>query len=180
MALLRRARAFTQGAGEIVTALPLPGPTKAECGGNRERCNAPGCPLFGSTLRKTFRDGLPRVRGCGDPAARGSRAPKNAGSRERKTARRIGGERAPLSGALSGYDIRVYLRGGVPLYIEETTNRTVCRGIESWWASKNITGKTRRLLALRGGLRALVLPGLVVMPRVDWEQLVQLAGEDDT
>jgi len=54
----------------------------------------------------------------------------------------------------------------------------VSRGIESWWATKTITGKTRRLLAQRDGLRSLLLPGLAVMPRVDWEQLVQLAGEE--
>jgi len=153
-----------------MTALPLPGPEKSDCG-----C---GCGMFG-TLKREHRDGTRCVRGCPCRRCKGRNVKRSSGNRERRVAKRLGGERAVLSGALSGYDIRVALRGGVPLYIEETTAQNVTRGIESWWGNKTIVGKTARLMAQKDGLRMLMLPGLCVMPRADAEQLIQLAGEDE-
>lgn len=134
-----------------------------------------GCGLEGHTTAP-LPGGERHVRGCGCARCRGRRRPRTAAARERRVARRLGGTRAALSGALCGYDLRVPLRGGSWLYAEETTARAITAGLERWWAGKGIQTKVARLLALRG-CRALVLPDLVVMPRPDWEALVQLAAD---
>jgi hypothetical protein len=136
-----------------------------------------GCGLVGTTTR-AHRDGTRHVRGCVCPRCRGRNVKRSSGNRERRVARRLGGQRAALSGALCGYDLAVPLRGGGFLYVEETTNQGISRGLDRWWSGKGVQTKVARLLALRG-LRALVLPDLVVMPRADWEALVQIAGEDE-
>lgn len=135
-----------------------------------------GCGLVGTTTR-AHRDGTRHVRGCTCPRCRGRNVKRTASSRERRTARRLGGTRAALSGALTGFDLSVPLRGGGFLYVEETVNRAVSRGLESWWASKGVQTKLARLLALHG-LRAFALQDLVVMPKTDWEHLVRLAAEE--
>jgi hypothetical protein len=138
-----------------------------------------GCGLVGRPSRATFRDGLgPHNRGCKCPRCRGRNVKRSSGARERRKAKRLGGTRALFSGALTGYDLEVPLRGGGFLYVEETTNQAVCRGVNAWWTSKTIRKKTARLLVLPG-LRALMMPEVTVMPTRDFEHLVQLAGEPD-
>lgn len=68
---------------------PIPGPTKGECQGNQDRCNADGCPLFG-TLGKPGRDEKRRVRGCNDPVARGKRNRTKGDSKARNARKRLG------------------------------------------------------------------------------------------
>ena len=65
---------------------------KAHCEGNQDKCNAEGCPLFG-TLGVVSRDGKRRIKGCGDPTARGKRNRSKGDSKARKarTALGIGG-----------------------------------------------------------------------------------------
>ncbi len=90
----------------------------------------------------------------------------------------MGGERAALSGALTGYDLRVALRGGAYAVIEETTNATITRGIDSWWSSKGVSRKVARLMSLHG-IRALMMPNLTVMPTKDFEALIRCAHDEE-
>lgn len=152
-------------------ALPLPGPVKEDC--------ACGCGLFGTPKKKKHRDGLRHVRGCVCKRCNGRNVKQTSGGRERRAARRVGGERAPLSGALSGYDIRVPLEGGGWAFIEETTNAAFCRGLDRWWLNQGTQLKLSRLLHRKDGLRVVFTPGLMVMPRVDGEALLRLAREHD-
>ena len=62
---------------------------KGECQGNQDKCNAPGCPLFG-TLGRTDRRGVRRVRGCSDPAARGRRNRTKGDSKARRARKKLG------------------------------------------------------------------------------------------
>lgn len=62
---------------------------KAECEGNREKCNASGCPLFG-TLGVVGRDGNRRIKGCGDPTARGKRNRSKGDAKARKARQALG------------------------------------------------------------------------------------------
>jgi hypothetical protein len=62
---------------------------KAECEGNRDKCSAEGCPLYG-TLGKAARDGLRRVKGCDDPVARGRRNRAKGDSKARKARKALG------------------------------------------------------------------------------------------
>jgi len=85
---------------------------KGECEGNRERCNAERCPLFG-TLGRPGRDGKRRIRGCGDPAARGKRNRAKGDSKARRARKRLG-----IAGAntrheeLWGGAVRVEIKAG--------------------------------------------------------------------
>jgi hypothetical protein len=69
--------------------LPLPGPRKGVCEGDKDRCNHVDCPLFG-TLLKPNRDGKQRIRGCGDPVARGTRARRTGKRAQRAVANKLG------------------------------------------------------------------------------------------
>ena len=62
---------------------------KGECQGNQDKCNAQGCPLFG-TLGRPDRQGRRRIRGCGDPAARGKRNRAKGDSKARRARKKLG------------------------------------------------------------------------------------------
>ena len=62
---------------------------KAYCEGNQDKCNAEGCPLFG-TLGVVSRDGNRRIKGCGDPTARGKRNRSKGDSKARKARQALG------------------------------------------------------------------------------------------
>lgn len=62
---------------------------KQYCGGDQSRCNAEGCPLFG-TLGVPARDGTRRIKGCGDPVARGKRNRRSGLSKQRNARKRLG------------------------------------------------------------------------------------------
>lgn len=152
-----------------MSALPLPGPVKDDC-----PC---GCGLFGA-LTKPHRDGTRHVRKCVCPRCRGRNIKRTSGNRERRIAKRVGGERSPLSGAMSGYDIRVALRGGGYAFIEETTNAAFWRGFLRWWLGTGTQTKLARLLHRQDGIRVVMGPTHMILPRVDGEALLRLAGED--
>jgi hypothetical protein len=152
-----------------MTALPLPGPQKADC-----PC---GCGTFGTPRRKAWRDGLgAHVRGCPCRRCAGSRNTKKAGARERRVARATGGAREPLSGALSGVDGR----SGLWVW-EETSNQAITRGFKFWIEGKGVQQKIARMMTKTGVRHALVLswgekqirPKYVVVPYEDWCGLVK-------
>lgn len=63
---------------------------KGECQGNRERCSlGERCPLFGA-LGRADRNGVRRIRGCGDPAARGKRNRAKGDSKARRARKLLG------------------------------------------------------------------------------------------
>ena len=62
---------------------------KGDCQGNREKCNLPACPKFG-TLGRPARDGNRRVKGCSDPTARGKRSRTKGLSKQRVARKRLG------------------------------------------------------------------------------------------
>lgn len=62
---------------------------KAECEGNKEKCNAEACPIFG-TLGVAGKDGKRRVKGCGDPVARGKRNRAKGLKKQRDARKRLG------------------------------------------------------------------------------------------
>lgn len=145
----------------MTAQLPLQGPQKVAC-----PC---GCGVFGTPRKKAWGDGLRHVRGCA-PCNRcaGSRHGRNASRRERRIATDLGGAREPMSGALSGADVKA---GGWSF--EETTNEAVVRGFRRWWTSKTVRTKTARLLARHGEAHALILswdgrPQCVVVPYADF------------
>jgi hypothetical protein len=143
-----------------------------------EKIDCPcGCGLFGATKR-AHKDGVKHVRRCVCRQCKGRQVKHASGNRERRIARRLGGERAALSGALTGYDIRVPLRGGSFVLIEETTNVAFWRGALAWWNGKGTQHKLARLLAQKNGLRMALGPDLAVMPRADAEALLQIAGDE--
>lgn len=69
--------------------LPYQGPEKGPCEGNQQKCGRTDCPLFG-TLLKPNKDGLRRIRGCGDPVARGGRARRKGKRAQRAVANKLG------------------------------------------------------------------------------------------
>jgi len=118
------------------TQRPTRGPQKMSCPCSDENCN-----LFGTPRKKVWRgETIGHVRGCPCRRCAGSRHKKNAGARERRIAKDVGGERSPLSGAVSGWDI------GTPVIkIEETSNHALVRGLRRYVESKQFTSKVRRL-----------------------------------
>ena len=94
--------------------LPLPGPLKGECEGNKEKCSLGVCPLFG-TLNTVSRDGGRRVRGCGDPVARGKRNKRKGQRKQAKAATMIGVPRSAMSPGheeFYGGTVRIEVKAG--------------------------------------------------------------------
>lgn len=60
-----------------------------DCEGNRDRCNAEGCPKYGS-LGRAARDGGRRVKGCGDPVAIGRRNRRSGLEKQSKARKALG------------------------------------------------------------------------------------------
>jgi len=97
---------------------------------------------------------------------------KRAAVRERKVAAAVGGSREPRSGAERGVDV-----SGSVVWIEETSNLAIVRGIKRWWESKAVTRKVRRLHSQSVVPSALVLSWagkaqLVAMRAADFYQIV--------
>jgi hypothetical protein len=63
---------------------------KTECQGNREQCTNTLCPVFGTPLKKTFKDGKQRIKGCKDAAARGSTSRRKGLSKQRVARKALG------------------------------------------------------------------------------------------
>lgn len=133
-----------------------------------------GCGLVGRPRVKQWQDGLgAHVKRCGCRRCSGGRQKPRSRVRENRIARDTGGERSPLSGALSGYD------GSAGLWRwEETSAVDVCRGFVRWINSKTVQSKIARLMAISGVNRALILspnnkPTWVVVPYEDWCQHVK-------
>ncbi len=138
-----------------------------------------GCGHIGRPKVKAFKDGLgPHARGCNCARCRGRNTKATSAKRELRKARKVGATRAPLSGALSGYDWRVPLTGGGYLFVEETTNQAITRGLERWWDGKGVQEKVARIASLPG-VFALQTPGLTVLPTTDFEALVRCAREEE-
>ena len=96
---------------------------KGECAGDRSRCNAAGCPLYG-LLGRPGRDGQRRVRGCGDPRARGKRNRAKGDSKARRARKMLG-----IAGANSRHEehwggaLRVEIKAGAQVGPIETRFR---------------------------------------------------------
>jgi hypothetical protein len=126
------------------------------------------CGTFGMPRKRAWGDGLRHVRGCPCRRCVGSRHSGKAGKRERRIAADLGGSREPLSGGLSGADVRAHMWS-----FEETSNETVVRGFRRWWTSKTVRTKTARLFARHGEAHGLILswdgrPQVVVTPYEDF------------
>lgn len=99
----------------MTTDRPIAAPTKIECEGNRDRCTGDACPIFGTAMVKTFRDGKRRVRGCDDPTARGARNKRKGGSKQAAAVRALGIPRSNLSPGheeFLGGAVRVEVKAG--------------------------------------------------------------------
>ncbi len=92
--------------------LPLPGPRKIECNGDRESCSGDLCPIYGTPMARSFRDGRERVRGCDDVAARGRRNRAKGDRRERGVAKKLLATRTTRHEELRGGPIRYESKAG--------------------------------------------------------------------
>lgn len=133
-----------------------------------------GCGTVARPRVKQWADGLgPHARGCPCRRCTGGRQSGKARRREHKVAKALGGERQPMSGNLSGYDI-----GSGLWRAEETANVALVRGFRRWVESKQVRTKLARLMALTGVRRAFVVSWdgkarWVVIPFDDWANQCQ-------
>lgn len=133
-----------------------------------------GCGLVGQLRAREWVDGLgPHVKRCVCRRCAGGRTRSRSRQQEHKTARATGGQREPLSGALSGIDGR----SGLWVW-EETAEVSVTRGLRRWWNNKGTQQKLARLYGRPGGeYRAFIAkdekPFLVVLTFEDWADAVR-------
>jgi hypothetical protein len=142
---------------------------KGECQGNRERCSlGERCPLFG-TLGRADRNGVRRIRGCGDPAARGKRSRAKGDSKARRARKMLG-----IAGVNSRHEelwggaLRVEVKAGAQ--IEPIATRY--RNAEQQSEQHRALGDTRAfvLVAMPDGER----DGLCVMRLSNFAQIIDL------
>ncbi len=142
-----------------------------------------GCGVESQPRVKRSRDGTHHARECRCRRCTAPTHRRNARRRENAIAKATGGNREPLSGALSGVDV-----SGPLVEIEETSNVALTRGLSRWWNSKQVQAKVSRLYKhgkMSGVPSAFVAswdgkPRLVVMTYVDFAALCQQRLEDET
>lgn len=101
-----------------------------------------GCGRVGQPRKKVWTgETVGHVKGCECRRCKGGRTKSRASARERRIAKATGGERSPLSGALSGHDVVT----GAGTFVEETANVSLVRGFFSWWDGKGTQAKTQRV-----------------------------------
>lgn len=149
----------------------VPGAERADCG-----C---GCGLYGVLRAQVMRDGKRHVKRCACKRCEGRRFGQRERSRVRKMARRIGAERDPMSGAVSGRDAFT-----ARLIIEETAGARYTRGFRRWIEGSMVRAKLERVQAQAMLDRewAFMLswdgrPQYVVMSAAGWERLAGLDKE---
>lgn len=146
--------------------------SKGECEGNKEKCNAEGCPLFG-TLGKVGRDGKRRIKGCGDPVARGrrNRAKGDSKARKARKALGIGGANTRHEEHWGGY-LRVEVKAGKQ--VEPIATRFILAEQQS--AQHKSIGDARpfAMVAMPDGMS----DGLVIMRLSSFAVLQQLNEEE--
>lgn len=129
-----------------------------------------GCETYARYRTTAWRDGLgPHVRTCPCRRCVGGRQRPKARRRENRIAKDTQGHRELLSGGVTGRDVTT----GDGVWIEETSNVTVVRGIRRWWESKTVRSKTHRILHQYQAPAALIVswdgkPQLVVQTYQDW------------
>jgi hypothetical protein len=85
---------------------------KGDCEGKQDKCNAVGCPKFG-TLGRVGNDGNRRTKNCGDPTARGKRNRAKGDSKARRARKQLGIQGANTRHEeLWGGDLRVEVKSG--------------------------------------------------------------------
>lgn len=134
-----------------------------------------GCGVIGRPRKKQWTDGLgPHVRGCTCRRCVGSRQSGKARKREHRAARAIGGTRQAGSGNLSGFDL------GAGLWvIEETANKSLVRGLFSWYDGKGTQDKLARINSLNGVKKVyLCWDGRRALAVMDWEDLAPAIKEE--
>lgn len=102
-----------------------------------------GCGLVGRPRAKQWSDGVgPHVRLCECRRCKGGRTRARSRRQEHRLANAVGGQREPLSGGLSGVDVRSPL-----VEFEHTANERLVAGLKRWWEAKQTQAKLRRLFS---------------------------------
>ena len=106
-----------------------------------------GCELYGVERKKLWAgETVGHVKNCKCKRCSGGRHRGRSRVQENKVAKKLGGQREPLSGGLSGIDVRVTsMLGDDIAWIEQTHNVALVRGIKSWWTGKGTTQKMSRI-----------------------------------
>ena len=101
-----------------------------------------GCGLVGHLRKKIWAgETTGHVKRCVCRRCAGGRTKSRASARERRLAVKTGGQRELMSGAMTGRDVTT----GRGTWVEETANVALVRGFFSWFDSKQIAEKTRRI-----------------------------------
>lgn len=141
-----------------------------------------GCGLFGTPRKKIWQgETQGHVNRCACRRCVGGRQRAKSRKRENRVAKDLGGQREPLSGGLSGIDVRV----GEIVWIEETGNKGLVAGIKRWWTGKGTTSKMARITdrgKAMGVPTAFVgswdgAPQVAVMDYKSFTDLVEMARE---
>lgn len=137
-----------------------------------------GCGKVGRPRTKAWADGLaPHVKACTCRRCSGRRHKPRAARTERRIAKDTGGERSPLSGALTGHDGHA----GLDCW-EHTADLTITRGFFKWWRGKGVQSKIERISTLNGMRPHLILEDketgeLVVITRYEpWTDVIRDAN----
>jgi len=138
-----------------------------------------GCGVIGRPRTRAWRgEAEPHTRNCTCRRCSAGAHGKNERKRVGRFARATGLTRAPMSGAVIGYDL-----GGI-VAVEETANEAVVKGLRKWWAGVGVQRKVRRIREQQLQPWAFVAswdgkPRLVVMDPEGFAALCQAANGPD-
>jgi len=146
---------------------------KGDCQGNREKCNLPDCPKFG-TLGRPARDGNRRVKGCSDPTARGKRSRTKGLSKQRVARKRLGVAPSNKFGDANEENWQDHLFAN-----EVKSGKQVSTVVTAWLRiDAQVRSNESDYGSRRKPTRAILMPddwgkeGLVIIKLSTWQELV--------
>lgn len=148
-----------------------------ECEGRTDRCKVDGCPKFG-TLGRPAKDGMRRVKGCGDPVAIGRRS-RRSGLEKQTVARKALGIQGQKFGDANEE------RWQDAYFANEVKSGAQVGPVANWWrrVEAQVLSNEADHGDRRRPVRAVAMPegmkdGLVVVRLSTWETHVRPALEE--
>ena len=147
---------------------------KMYCDGDQEKCSNKNCRLYGIPMQRTWKDGLQRVKGCGDPVARGARSRRSGLAKQRVARKALGVAPSHKFGDANEENwcdpyFSTEVKSGAQVRAVNTFWTKCLAQIESGQHDFGGQKKIPRVVAMPEGSK----DGLVVMRLSDWEAFIK-------
>lgn len=147
---------------------------KIFCDGNTEKCTNKDCRIYGVPMQRSWKDGLQRVKGCGDQVARGARSRRSGLAKQRVARKALGVAPSHKFGDANEENwcdpyFQTEVKSGAQVRAVNTFWTKCLTQIQSGQPDFGAQSKIPRVVAMPEGTS----DGIVLMRLSDWEKFVK-------